>query len=198
MLRFFQPMMFEQACELRIQILVVLHALDIVSQGHPLDVQNRERHSQSAVRENKLCYIIRWSNELTLAAETLLEFFAESFKEVNVFGFLAGESQQSPDPVVVAGKLRPSMIHHVGEDEFLNQSKHREVYMSADLLEGHLFCRSQKRKAIDLCQRLRHEGLGEIELLLPADDVFHFPVDPTRSRQRRFIRVIMLHPLSHL
>src|SRR5215471_13491740 len=198
MLRFFQPMMFEQACELRIQILVVLHALDIVSQGHPLDVENRKRHSQSAMREHKLCHVHRRADEFTLTAETLLELLTKTFKEMNVLGFLAGESEQSPDPVVVAGKLRPSMIHHVGENEFLNEPKHGEVFMAADLVEGYLFRRSQKRKAIDLRQGLRQEGLCEIKLFLPPDNIFHFPVDPARSRQRRFIRVIMLHPLSLL
>src|SRR5215475_4856255 len=143
MLRFFQPMMFEQACELRIQILVVLDALDIVPQGHPLDVENRKRHSQSAMREHKLCHVLRRADELTLATETFLELLTKAFKEVNMLGFLAGESQQGPDPVVVAGELRPSMIHHVGENEFLDQSEHREVFMSADLVEGYLFCRSQ-------------------------------------------------------
>src|SRR5262249_38415991 len=162
MLRFFQPVMLEQACELRIQILVVLDALDIVPQGHPLDVENRKRYSQSAVREHKPCHVIRRANELTLAAEALLEFFAEPFKEMNVFGFLAGESQQGSDPVVVAGELQPSVIHDVGENEFLNEPKHGEVFMAADLVKCRFFCRSQKRKTIDLRKGLRHEGFCEI------------------------------------
>src|SRR5262244_3425708 len=198
MLRLFQPVMLQQACKLRIQILVVLDALDIVSQGHPLDVENRKRHSQRAMREHKLCHVVRRADEFTLAAETLLELLTKAFKEMNVLGFLAGESEQGPDSVVVAGKLRPSMIHHVGENEFLNQPKHREVFMAADLVENRLFSRSQKRKAIDLRQGLRQEGLCEIELFLSPNDIFYFPVDPTRSRQRRFIRVMMLHPLSLL
>src|SRR5262245_54049191 len=198
MLRLFQPVMLQQACKLWIQILVVLDALDVMSQGHPLDVENRKRYSQSAVREHKPCHVIRRANELTLATETFLELLTEAFEEVNMLGFLAGESQQGSDPVVVSGELQPSVIHDVGENEFLDQSEHRKVFMAADLVEGCLFILSQKRKTIDLRKGLRHEGPGEIELLLPADDVFHFPVDPTRSRQRRFIRVIMLHPLSLL
>src|SRR5262249_34771548 len=198
MLRLFQPVMLQQACKLRIQILIVLDALDIVSQGHPLDVENRKRHSQSTIRDHKLCSVLRRADEFTLTAETLLELLTKTFKEMNVLGFLAGESEQSPDPVVVAGKLRPSMIHHVGENEFLNEPKHREVFMAADLVKCRFFSRTQKRKAIDLRQGLRQEGLCEIKLFLPPDNIFHFPVDPTRSRQRRFIRVIVLHPLSLL
>src|SRR5262245_21909485 len=109
MLRFLKPVMLEQAGKLRIQILVVLDALDIVPQGPPLDVENRQCNSQRAVREHKLCHIIRRADKFTVAAETVLEFFAKAFEEVNVFGFLAGESQQSPDPVVVARELRASM-----------------------------------------------------------------------------------------
>lgn len=106
-----QPVVLEQAFELLVQILIIPYALDIVSLGHPLDVENRERHSQRAVREHKPCHIIRGANEITLVAETLLEFFAEAFEEVNVLGFLAGKSEQGPDPVIISGELRSRVIH---------------------------------------------------------------------------------------
>ena len=58
------------------------------------------------MREHKPHNIFRGADELTLAAETLLEFFAEAFEKVNVLGFLAGESEQGPDPEIITGKLR--------------------------------------------------------------------------------------------
>jgi hypothetical protein len=68
--------------------------------------------------------------------------------------------------------------------------------MAANLVQRRLFSRGQEGQLIYLCQRLRQEGLGEIQLFLAADDVFYLPVDSTRGRQRRFIRIIVLHLFS--
>src|SRR5262249_17810167 len=157
--------------------------LDIVSQGHPLDVENRKRHSQRAMREHKLCHVLRRADEFTLTAETVLELLTKTFKEMNVLGFLAGESEQSSDPVVVAGKLRPSMTHRVGENECQKEPKKGEFFMAADRVGVFFFTLSKKQKAIALPQAPRNEGFCKIKFFPPADDVFHFPVDPTRSRQ---------------
>src|SRR5215216_5959549 len=49
MLRFLDPMMTQQALELRVEIFVVANAFEIVLLRHPLDSQDYECHTQRAV-----------------------------------------------------------------------------------------------------------------------------------------------------
>ena len=56
MLRLFQPVVLEQALELRVEVLIIPDALDVVPQSDPLDVENRNPDPQRAVRKTKrLC-----------------------------------------------------------------------------------------------------------------------------------------------
>ena len=61
MLHFFNPVMFEQALELRIEILVVFDALEVMTLDHPLDVKRRDRHGQWIVSQDRGCDRLRWS-----------------------------------------------------------------------------------------------------------------------------------------
>ena len=76
------------------------------------------------------------------------------------------------------------MVHHVGENKFLDQAKHSQVLMAPDLIQSPLLGRRKKGNLLYLRQRFRHERLGEIEPLVSADDVFHSPADPLGCFER--------------
>jgi hypothetical protein len=46
--------MLEQAAELRIEFLRILHTVQVVALRHPFDVQDHQRDGQWIVRENSL------------------------------------------------------------------------------------------------------------------------------------------------
>ena len=108
---------------------------------------------------------------------------------MDMLGFLPGKLEQRAHPVIVAGKLRPGVINHVGQNEFFHQSEHGEIFMPPDLVERALLFGRQKRQ-LYLSQGLRHERLREIQTLLPPDDVFHPPVGPLGDFQSRLITIL--------
>ena len=93
-----------------------LHAFDIVPEGNPFDVEDRDAGPERAVRQHETRDILGRSDEVALAAEACLEFLAEALEQVNVLGFLAGKLKQRAHAVVVAGKLRTGMIDHVRQE----------------------------------------------------------------------------------
>src|SRR5688572_15706678 len=176
-LRLFEPVMLEQALELRVEILVIFNALDVVSQGDPFDVQNRYADAQRAVRQHVTRNLLGRADEVARAAEALVELLRKTLEQVNVLGFLAGKLKKGAHAVVVAGKVRTGMIDDVRKDELLDQTEHAEILVSADLIQNQLLLWREKRKLIYLRQRLRHEWFREIELLFAADQIFHLPAD---------------------
>ena len=91
MLRFFHPVVPEQALELRIQLLVIGHAVEVVPLSHPLDVQNHQRNRQRMLRENRLRNGFRRSDDFAVAAEGTEKVFAKSLEQIDVLGLFAGE-----------------------------------------------------------------------------------------------------------
>jgi hypothetical protein len=85
---------------------------------------------------------------------------------MDMLGFLPGQLEQRAHPVIVAGKLRPGVIH-VRQNESSTSPKHGEIFMPPDLVERTPLFGRQKRQLFYLSQRLRRERLAEIQTLLP-------------------------------
>ena len=83
--------MLEQALELRVQFLIVLHTFLVMALCHPFDVQNRQRHRQRIVRQNRLGDRLRRADYRRFVSEAFLKLFAKKFEELNMFSFFAGE-----------------------------------------------------------------------------------------------------------
>ena len=77
MLHFLDPVMFEQTLELRIELLIVFDAIEIVTLHPSLDVQRGNRHAQRIVGQYR-CGNLRWSNGLR--AKAVLEFLFEALE----------------------------------------------------------------------------------------------------------------------
>ncbi len=112
---------------------------------------------------------------------------------MNVLGFFTGELKQRPYSIIVAGKLRAGVVDDVRQDEFFHQAEHGEILMAANLIQRPLFFWGKKRQLPYLRQRFRHERLGKIQPLVPADNIFDTPADPLRCLKRALIAVIVLH-----
>ena len=76
-LRLFEPVMLEQALELRVQLLVVFYSLDVMTQGDPLDVQNRDPNSQRAVGQNEFLYVFGRADKRRTCCRILLRSLDE-------------------------------------------------------------------------------------------------------------------------
>ena len=71
MLRLFDPVMTQQALELRVEFIVVADALEIVLLRHPFDSENDERHAQRTVRQDGLADFLSWPNGFAVRHEAL-------------------------------------------------------------------------------------------------------------------------------
>src|SRR5262249_40257124 len=162
----------EQALELRIERLVALDAVLIMTLRHPLDVQDRQSDRQGIVRQDRFRNLIRRPDDRARYAEDALELLTEAFEEVNVFRLLARELQQGARPVIIALQLRTGVIHDERQNELLDQSENSEIRMSSDLVQRPSFDLSQESHPLHARQRLRHEHPCVIESLIASDDVF--------------------------
>src|SRR4029453_6880135 len=73
-LRLLHPVVLEQALELRIELLVLLRALEPVPLRHPLDVQDRQGHRERRVAEHGPGHGVGRADHLAGGAEAALEF----------------------------------------------------------------------------------------------------------------------------
>src|SRR5215510_3555478 len=181
--------MLEQALELRIEVLIVLHGLDPVTLRHPLDVVRRQRHRERLVAEHRLRDRLGRSDLLARRAEALLEFLTEAPEEMDVLGLLRGELEKCPRRVGLAVELWPRVVEHERQDELLYEAEDVQIAEAADLVEGQLLALAQERQWLDARERLRHERLREVEPLVPADQILDAPFDSLRRLQRPLVRV---------
>ena len=79
-LRLLQPVMLQQALELRIELLIVAYAVDVMPQRYPLNMQDCEPDAQRTVRQHEAFDIFRRTDELTLAAKARGEVIAKPFE----------------------------------------------------------------------------------------------------------------------
>src|SRR4051794_2769462 len=93
--------MAQQALELRIERLVVLHAVEEMTLRHPLDVQDEQRHRERMMRQNRAADRVGRSNHAACRAEAAVEFLAEFPEQLNMLRFLGGKAEKRPDPAVV-------------------------------------------------------------------------------------------------
>src|SRR5215471_16997098 len=189
-LRFFHPVMLEQALELRVESSVVLYAFGVMLLRHPFDVQGDQGNGQRVVRENGLGDGAGRADEQTFRPKPIFKLLAEMFEEVDVFGLFGGESQEGPYAIIVALQLRTRVIEHEGQNELFDKTEGAEVIEAANLIQLQLFGRRQEAEFLYPRERFRHEGLGEAESLVAADDVFQAPVRFLRSGQRFLIAVM--------
>src|SRR5262245_13947538 len=116
-------MVLQQALELRIEVLVVANALDVVTLDHPLDVQRGYGHAQCIVLEYLGCDRLRWANHETHGAKPVFKFLSETLEQLDMLRFLAGELQQRAHSVIIALKLWPGVVQYEGENELLDESE---------------------------------------------------------------------------
>src|SRR4030095_8671011 len=149
----------QQALELPVEILIILNPFYVVPEGDPLDMQDRNPDSQRTVRKHEPLHSLCGANKVALAAETRFEFLPEALEKVNVLRLFAGKLEQSPDAIIVSRELRPRVVNHVGKNEFLDEAKHGQIFMAADLIQSPLLGLCEKGKPLGLRQRGRHERL---------------------------------------
>ena len=178
MLRLLHPVVAQQALELRVEVLVVADALDVVPLRHPLDLQDHERHGERVVRQHR-------ARDRRAAARSRrsgvpkprCELLAEALEEVDVLRLLAREREQRADAVVVAVELRPRVVEHERQDELLHEAEHVQVAVAADLVEGQLLLAASGTRAARPAPATRAGTAGEVEPLVAADQVLDPPVD---------------------
>ena len=189
-LRFFHPVVLEQALELRIQLLVVGHAVEVVPLSHPLDVQNHQRNRQRMLRENRLRNGFRRTDDFAVAAEGTEEVLAKPLEQVDVLGFFAGEIQKRPDAGIVSVQHWPGMIEYEGQDELLDKAEYVEVVVPTNVIESETLLWRQEVERLDPGQRLRQKRLAEVQAFVASDQIFDPPVHFFRCCERIFKRVV--------
>ena len=123
------------------------------------------------------------ADHLDRRAEARQEGFAEALEEMDVLCLLGRELQQGAVAPVVGAEFGPGMIHHEGQDEFLDQAEDVEIFVAADLVEGQALGRREAGNVRRARQRLGHEGAGEVEHAARTDQVLDAPVDAFGSGQ---------------
>src|SRR5205085_12375102 len=132
---FFEPVVFQQARELRIEFLIVLHTVDEVPLHHPLDVQRRQRNAERIVRENRAGNRLRRTDHGATTAESFFEFLAEALEQLNVFGLFTRELQQRAHAIIVAPELRPRVVQHERQYELFDKTEDAEIGVASDLIQ---------------------------------------------------------------
>src|SRR4051812_49424644 len=85
--------MAQQALELRIERLVVLHAVEEMTLRHPFDMQDEQRHRERVVRQHFAADRVGRPDHVAWSAETAVEFLAEFPEQLNVLRFLGGKAE---------------------------------------------------------------------------------------------------------
>src|SRR5262249_3770832 len=73
-LHFFNPVMFEQALELRIEFLIVSDAFQVMTLHHPFDVKRRDRDREWIMGQDRGCNRFGWTNYVTERAKAVFKF----------------------------------------------------------------------------------------------------------------------------
>src|SRR5829696_6423869 len=149
--------MFEQALELRIELFIVLDAIDKVRLHHPFDVQRRDCDAQRVVCQYRARDLFRWSNDRAISAKTFFKFLPETFEQLNMLGLFTGKLQERTHTIVVATELRPGVVQHERQDEFFDQSEDAQVSIPSDLIQNKLFFFAEKRQLLDSRESFGHE-----------------------------------------
>src|SRR5690349_5209062 len=117
-LHFFNPVMFEQALELRIEFLIVSDAFEEVPLHHPLDVKRRYRYRERIVYQYCGRDRLGWTNDVTERAKSVFKFHAEAFEKLNMFRFFTRKLQQRAHAEVITAQLWASMVQYERQYEF--------------------------------------------------------------------------------
>src|SRR5262249_11370233 len=134
----FHPVMPEQALELRIEGAVVTDTVEVVALCHPFDLQNDQHHPERMVRQYGTSDLLGRSDRVARRRKALLELRYELFEQVNVLGFLTGESQKRSDPIIVTMQLGTSMVEYERKYELLDQAEGVQITVTPNLIENEL------------------------------------------------------------
>src|SRR5690349_15279846 len=185
--------MFQQALELRVELLIVFHTVREMPLHHPFDMQRRDCNAERIVRQNRSRNRRRWPNNFTMRAEAVFKLLPETLEELNVLRLFTRKLQQRAHAVIVAAELRPSVVQHKRQDELFNETEDAQIRVAANLIQNQLLFAIEKPELLDARQRLRHERPGEVEPLLAADDVFYAPMANFRCGEGGLIRISIEH-----
>src|SRR3954466_7861481 len=130
--------MAQQALELRIERLVILHAVEEMTLRHPFDMQDEQRDRERVIGQHLAADRVGRTDHAARGAETAVEFLAEFPKQLNVLRFLGGKAEECADPVVVLVQLRPHMVEHERKNKLLDQPEHAQITGTADLVSAAL------------------------------------------------------------
>ena len=61
---------------------------------------------------------------------------AKFLEQMNMLCFLTGQLQQCANLVIVAQQLRPCVVECVGQNKFLHQTEHGEIFMATNLVQN--------------------------------------------------------------
>ena len=116
-------MVFEKTLELRVQLSIVLDALDVMTLRHPFDMQDRKRYRKRSMGENNFCHVRRRTDDLAFGLEPCFEFFGELPEKLYMFCLFAGELQKGVHAKVVTHQRRPDVIEDERQNELFDQSE---------------------------------------------------------------------------
>src|SRR5579863_1539954 len=181
MLGLLDPVIPEQALELRVELVVVSHAVNIVRLGHPLEAQDSHCDGEWAVAQYRLADLVCRANQGTPSAEGGVKFLEDAGEELAVLFFLGYEVMQSFGPewrlygAILSGRADER------HDESLDELEQREVATRADVIQPESLRGAQKAKRLSPGKRLRQKRPGEVQALVCSEQI---PQAPVRAPQR--------------
>ena len=99
-----------------------MDAVHVMALGHPLDLKDQQCDGEWLVARTALAIVFGRTDHRAGHAETGRKLDAEAVEQMDVLGLLTGELSRARTDVV-AVELRPGMVEHEGQDEFLDQSE---------------------------------------------------------------------------
>jgi hypothetical protein len=88
------------------------------------------------------------------------------------------------------------MIEDEGQDHLLDQPKHAQIFVPADLVEQQAFVRRHSRGLANARQRFGHERPAEVERGIFGHHVVELPGSPRRCREHARPGELMVHIVS--
>ena len=162
---------------------------------HPLDVEDDQSDAEHVVAKHLGGDRLRRADHRALMAETGGESGVEALEQFDMLGFLGGEVEQRPHPGIVAAQLRPRMVEHERQDEFLDHPEQAQIIMRPDLVEQQPLALVQPRRVGGAGKVFGQERAPEIEPPV-ADHLVDLPRPAGRGGKDRRIVEIMKHRVA--
>jgi hypothetical protein len=186
-------MVLEEALEQGVEVGVVLDAVDIVVLGHPLDHQDDQRDGERVVAKHLGADRVGRADHRAGRSEAAREQRVEQPEQVDVLGLLAGEVEQSADPVIVLVELRAGMVEHERQNELFDHTEQGQIFVAADLVEDSRLRLVEERNHGGPGERLGHERLRIIERAALGQHVLDLPGGARRGGEHVLEIEIVVH-----